>query len=72
MNYVRFLKHHAPIVDLIDEIDEPTRKSLPITNNSASHVSSDRALVNDLPNKLRRKVNLFFSQIYLIKFKIVI
>jgi hypothetical protein len=61
---VRFLKHHASVVELIDEIDEPTRKSLSTNNNNASHVSPDRSLVNDLPNKLRRKVNLFFTNIF--------
>jgi len=56
MNYVRFLKHHAPIAELIDEIDESTRKSFSTNDGNSSRISSDRTYLNELSNKLRRKV----------------
>jgi hypothetical protein len=55
-NYVRFLKHHAPMIQLIDEIDQPNRKSLSVIDENSSRMSSDRNTGNELSNKLRRKV----------------
>jgi hypothetical protein len=67
MNYVRFLKHHAPIAELIDEIDEPTRKSFSTNNENSSRISSDRTYVNELSNKLTRKVKfIYFFKKYII------
>jgi hypothetical protein len=59
MNYVRFLKHHAPIAELIDEVDEPTEKSFSTINENSVRVSSNRSPINEVYNKLRQKVNIF-------------
>jgi hypothetical protein len=56
MNYVKFLKHHVPIIDLIDEVDQPTRKSF----SSNKENSSDRTHTNELSKKLKRKVKISF------------
>jgi hypothetical protein len=60
MNYVKFLKHHVPIADFIEEVDETKRKPFSSNNqNSKSRISSDRNENNELSNKLKRKVIIF-------------
>jgi hypothetical protein len=58
MNYVRFLKHHAPIPELIDEIDQPTRKSMATIHE---HSSQNRSDLTDVSTKLRRKVKILLN-----------
>ncbi len=62
MNYVKFLKHHVPIMDFIDEdeIDQPERKSYSSNNENSSRIPSERTHLNELSNKLTRKVNQRF------------
>ncbi len=44
------------MIQLIDEIDQPNRKSLSVIDKNSSRMSSDRNTGNELSNKLRRKV----------------
>lgn len=66
MNYVHFLKHHAPLPQLVEEIDQANRNSYSRTNENSAHRSSERNHQNDLENKLKRKVNIFFNKSFLI------
>ena len=65
MNYVRFLKHHAPIADLVDDIDEPTIKTLSTIQDNSPRTSTNRPVVDEVAIKLRRKVNLLFFLLFL-------
>jgi hypothetical protein len=67
MNYVKFLKHHVPMADLIEEVDQPTRTSFSTNNDNSSRAPSDRGHTNDLTSKLKRKVNIldFFPLKYI-------
>ncbi|CAF4607718.1 unnamed protein product [Rotaria socialis] len=55
MNYVRFLKHHAPIPELIGLVDESSRNPLPTMNELSPRTTADRTVSNQVANKLRRK-----------------
>lgn len=59
MNYVRFLKHHAPIPELIGIVDETNKTILPNISEKSPRISSNRTILNQLSIKLRRKVFLF-------------
>lgn len=67
MNYVHFLKHHAPLPQLCEEIEQP--------NNNSAHQSSERHPQNDLENKLKRKVNISsrisFEEIFSFLFEVI-
>jgi len=56
MNYVRFLKHHAPTPELIGVVDESNKNSLPTINERSPRAPSDRSVLTQVCNKLRRKV----------------
>lgn len=57
MNYVRFLKHHAPIPELIGLVDESNKNhSLSTINDRSPRLNSDRSLLTQVTNKIRRKV----------------
>jgi hypothetical protein len=56
MNYLRFLKHHAPTPDLIGLFDESNKNSLPTINERSPRAASNRSVVTQVYSKLRRKV----------------
>ncbi len=60
MNYVRFLKHHAPQPELIGLVDESSRNPLPAISEKTPRAASDRSVLTQVCNKLRRKVTIFF------------
>ncbi|CAF4816073.1 unnamed protein product [Rotaria sp. Silwood1] len=63
MNYVQFLKHHAPINELIDEIDNPTRTKLSTINDNSPRISSNQSINNQLDYKLRRTLSDSYKQL---------
>ncbi|CAF3983902.1 unnamed protein product [Rotaria sp. Silwood1] len=63
MNYVQFLKHHAPINELIDEIDNPTRSKLSTINDNSPRISSNQSINNQLDYKLRRTLSDSYKQL---------
>jgi hypothetical protein len=73
MNYVKFLKHHAPAPELIGLIDQSNRNPLPAISEKTPRGTSDRSVATQLSNKLRRKVNtfVFYRQILLIFFLVI-
>jgi hypothetical protein len=60
MNYVRFLKHHAPLPELIGLADDSSRNPLPTINEKTPRAASDRSALAQVSNKLR-KVNIFLN-----------
>ncbi|CAM2722315.1 unnamed protein product [Rotaria socialis] len=61
MNYVRFLKHHAPIPELIGLVDESSRNPLPTMNELSPRTTADRTVSNQVANKLRRKLTYSYK-----------
>ncbi|CAF4042948.1 unnamed protein product [Rotaria sordida] len=57
MNYVRFLKHHAPLPELIGLVDESNKYSLPTINEKSPRSTSNQSVLNQVCNKLRRKLS---------------
>lgn len=58
MNYVRFLKHHAPLSELVDDIDQSTRNKSIKDENLSSKITMNKSNDNQIEHKIRRKVNI--------------
>jgi len=56
---VKFLKYHAPVPELLGLVDEPNRSQLPAVSDRSPRAPSDRSLLTQVCNKLRRKVKIF-------------
>ncbi len=63
INYIRFLKRHAPISELIGLVDESNKNSLPTIHEKSPRVASDRSILSQVCNKLRRKVNIYYCHL---------
>ena len=61
MNYVQFLKHHAPLTEFIGLVDESNiNHSLSNINERSPRNTSDQSILTQICNKLKRKVNILF------------
>ncbi|CAF3658026.1 unnamed protein product [Rotaria sp. Silwood1] len=63
MNYIRFLKHHAPLPELIGLVDESNKNPLPTIHEKSPRSTSDRSILNQVCNKLRRKLSDSYKQL---------
>ncbi|CAF2140370.1 unnamed protein product [Rotaria magnacalcarata] len=64
MNYVRFLKHHAPLPELIGVVEESNRNyPLPTINERSPRATSDRSILTQVCNKLSRKLIDSYKQL---------
>jgi len=64
INYIRFLKHHAPLPEFIGLVDESNKNPLPTIHEKSPRSTSDRSTLPQVCNKLRRKVNIRLSFIH--------
>lgn len=56
INYVRFLKHHAPVPELVGLVDQTNSKPLSTVHEKSPRSTTDRSILSQVSNKLRRKV----------------
>ncbi|CAF1342560.1 unnamed protein product [Rotaria magnacalcarata] len=63
MNYVRFLKHHAPLSELVDEIELPTRKTFITNDDYSPKITINRSNENQLENKIRQKLRDSYKEL---------